>query len=88
MLKTNKGDTMKRTTRLACAIGVLALGSIGSVVVANPAQAKSHAHTIHALKAAHSHRSFHAAETDALSDGPGGHEDVGDNVDHQFDGSE
>ena len=79
---------MKRTTRLASAIGVLALGSIGSVVVANPAQAKSHAHATHALKAAHSHRSVHAAETDALADGPGGHEDVGDNVDHQFDGSE
>jgi hypothetical protein len=82
---------MKRTRTLAAAIGVLALGAIGNVVVANAAQAKSHAHTAHAQTAppsAHARRTLHSAETDAQADGPGGHEDIGDNVDHQFDGNE
>ena len=90
---------MKRTTKLVSAIGVLALGAIGSVIAANPAQARSHAHMTHAQsahKAFHAHKNVHAAETDATADGltdttvdgPGGHEDIGDNVDHQFDGSE
>ena len=79
---------MKRTTRLGSAIGVLGLGAIGSVIVANPAQAKAHAHAAHALKAAHGHKTVNAAETDVVSDGPGGHEDIGDNVDHQFEGTE
>jgi hypothetical protein len=83
---------MKLTTKLASAVGVLALGAIGNVVVANAAQAKVRAHSAAhiqaAHKVAHTHKRAAAPETDALSDGPGGHEDIGDNVDHQFDGSE
>jgi hypothetical protein len=85
-----KGQVVKRTTTLASVIGVLAFGAVGNVVVANAAQAKSHAHTAHAQpapKTAHGHTTVHSAET-AQADGPGGHEDIGDNVDHQFDGSE